>query len=152
MKGRRRNLFAPLPLVKIRTRSRARMSMSLWNLVNTFRFITFYLPVSYSLRCQNARIRNDSRLIILRNYSASSFKYMGLRFRKPVVRTSLSDLTRSFRRRKKVYGDSRTQRNLDRISTELRDVHSIMTKNINDVISRGEKLESEYLLISVLLR
>lgn len=45
---------------------------------------------------------------------------------------------------KKVYGDSRTQRNLDRISTELRDVHSIMTKNINDVISRGEKLESKY--------
>lgn len=45
---------------------------------------------------------------------------------------------------KKVYGDSRTQRNLDRISTELRDVHSIMTKNINDVISRGEKLESTY--------
>ncbi len=47
---------------------------------------------------------------------------------------------------KKVYGDSRTQRNLDRISTELRDVHSIMTKNINDVISRGEKLESELAL------
>lgn len=44
---------------------------------------------------------------------------------------------------KKVYGDSRTQRNLDRINTELRDVHTIMTKNINDVISRGEKLESK---------
>lgn len=44
---------------------------------------------------------------------------------------------------KKVYGDSRTQRNLDRLTTELRDVHSIMTKNINDVISRGERLESK---------
>ena len=44
---------------------------------------------------------------------------------------------------KKVYSDSRTQRNLDKLQTELRDVHSIMTKNINDVISRGERLESK---------
>lgn len=51
---------------------------------------------------------------------------------------------------KRIYGDSRTQRNLDRISTELRDVHSIMTKNINDVISRGEKLEStSFILLCV---
>lgn len=43
---------------------------------------------------------------------------------------------------KKVYNDSKTQRNLQKLNSELKDVHSIMTKNINDVISRGERLES----------
>lgn len=44
---------------------------------------------------------------------------------------------------KKVYNDSKTQRNLQKLNTELKDVHSIMTKNINEVISRGERLESK---------
>lgn len=43
---------------------------------------------------------------------------------------------------KKVYNDSKTQRNLQKLNSELKDVHSIMTKNINEVISRGERLES----------
>lgn len=43
---------------------------------------------------------------------------------------------------KKLYNDSRTQRNLEKLNTELRDVRSIMTKNINEVISRGERLEN----------
>lgn len=42
---------------------------------------------------------------------------------------------------KKVYNDSKTQRNLHKLNSELRDVHSIMTKNINEVISRGERLD-----------
>lgn len=45
---------------------------------------------------------------------------------------------------KKVYNDSKTQRNLQKLNSELKDVHSIMTKNINDVISRGERLESRF--------
>lgn len=45
---------------------------------------------------------------------------------------------------KKVYNDSKTQRNLQKLNSELKDVHSIMTKNINDVISRGERLESKF--------
>lgn len=44
---------------------------------------------------------------------------------------------------KRVYNDSKTQRNLKKLNSELKDVHSIMTKNINEVISRGERLESE---------
>lgn len=44
---------------------------------------------------------------------------------------------------KKVYNDSKTQRNLQKLNSELKDVHSIMTKNINEVISRGERLESK---------
>lgn len=43
---------------------------------------------------------------------------------------------------KKVYNDSKTQRNLQKLNSELKDVQSIMTKNINDVISRGERLDS----------
>lgn len=42
---------------------------------------------------------------------------------------------------KKLYNDSKTQRNLQKLNSELKDVHSIMTKNINDVISRGERLD-----------
>lgn len=45
---------------------------------------------------------------------------------------------------KKVYNDSKTQRNLHKLNSELKDVHSIMTRNINDVISRGERLESKF--------
>lgn len=43
---------------------------------------------------------------------------------------------------KRVYTDSKTQRNLQKLNSELKDVHSIMTKNINEVISRGERLDS----------
>lgn len=45
---------------------------------------------------------------------------------------------------KKVYNDSKTQRNLQKLNSELKDVHSIMTKNINEVISRGERLDSMF--------
>ncbi|KAA8493026.1 25.3 kDa vesicle transport protein [Porphyridium purpureum] len=43
---------------------------------------------------------------------------------------------------KKLYTDSRTQRNLDKLNTELKDVHNIMTKNINEVLGRGERLDA----------
>jgi len=42
---------------------------------------------------------------------------------------------------KKLYSDSRTQRNLDKLNSDLREVHSIMTKNINDVLGRGQTLD-----------
>jgi vesicle transport protein SEC22 len=43
---------------------------------------------------------------------------------------------------KKLYVDSRTQRNLDKLNVELRDVQNIMTRNINEVIGRGERMEN----------
>lgn len=49
---------------------------------------------------------------------------------------------RFIQKTKKVYNDSKTQRNLHKLNSELKDVHSIMTKNINDVISRGDRLEN----------
>jgi len=43
---------------------------------------------------------------------------------------------------KKLYTDARTQRNLTKVSEELQSVHSIMTKNIAEILDRGEKISS----------
>ena len=42
---------------------------------------------------------------------------------------------------KKVYQDSRASANLDRLNDELRDVTKVMTKNIEDLLYRGDSLE-----------
>ncbi|KAN0042905.1 hypothetical protein ACTA71_010536 [Dictyostelium dimigraforme] len=52
---------------------------------------------------------------------------------------------------KRLYQDTRTQKNLSNISVELDEVRNIMTKNIKDIVGRGEKLndlndKAEYLL------
>ncbi|KAI9209910.1 Longin-like domain-containing protein [Polychytrium aggregatum] len=41
---------------------------------------------------------------------------------------------------KRQYKDTRTARNLNKLNDELQDVHRIMSKNINDVLGRGEGL------------
>lgn len=43
---------------------------------------------------------------------------------------------------KKVYTSAQSQQNLHRVSEELSDVHRLMTKNINEILGRGEKLSS----------
>ncbi|KAI9095897.1 Longin-like domain-containing protein [Phlyctochytrium arcticum] len=42
---------------------------------------------------------------------------------------------------KKQYQDSRTQRNLNKLNEDLQDVTRIMTRNIHDVLGRGEALD-----------
>ncbi|KAJ3399810.1 SNAP receptor, partial [Chytridiales sp. JEL 0842] len=42
---------------------------------------------------------------------------------------------------KKQYKDTRTQRNVHKLNEELQDVTRIMTKNIQDVLGRGETLD-----------
>lgn len=42
---------------------------------------------------------------------------------------------------KKLYLDTRTQRNIERLNADLAEVHSIMTKNIQDVLGQGERLD-----------
>lgn len=42
---------------------------------------------------------------------------------------------------KKLYLDTRTQRNISRLNADLAEVHSIMTKNIQDVLGQGERLD-----------
>lgn len=44
-------------------------------------------------------------------------------------------------RTKKLYQDSRATQNLDRLNDELRDVTKVMTKNIEDLLYRGDSLE-----------
>ncbi len=44
---------------------------------------------------------------------------------------------------KKLYMDTRTQRNLAKLSEDLSEVHSIMTRNIQEVLGQGEKLDSK---------
>lgn len=44
-------------------------------------------------------------------------------------------------RTKKTYQDSRASQNLDKLNDELRDVTKVMTKNIEDLLYRGDSLE-----------
>lgn len=48
---------------------------------------------------------------------------------------------------KKLYENTRTQRNVTKLQQELKDVQHIMTKNIHQVLERGEKLESRRILL-----
>eukprot|EP00735_Rhodelphis_limneticus_P012025 TRINITY_DN51_c0_g1::TRINITY_DN51_c0_g1_i1::g.14772::m.14772 TRINITY_DN51_c0_g1::TRINITY_DN51_c0_g1_i1::g.14772 ORF type:complete len:209 (+),score=33.37,sp/Q94AU2/SEC22_ARATH/45.81/1e-58,Longin/PF13774.1/6.7e-24,Longin/PF13774.1/2.2e+02,Synaptobrevin/PF00957.16/2.5e+03,Synaptobrevin/PF00957.16/1.3e-15,T4SS/PF07996.6/0.026,CRISPR_assoc/PF08798.6/0.06 TRINITY_DN51_c0_g1_i1:87-713(+) len=43
---------------------------------------------------------------------------------------------------KKLYMDTRNHRNLQKLNNELQDVHRIMTKNIEEVLDRGQKLDN----------
>eukprot|EP01132_Coremiostelium_polycephalum_P002454 gene2454-3031_t len=42
---------------------------------------------------------------------------------------------------KKLYKDTKSQNNLTKVSYQLRNVQNIMNKNIQDIVSRGEKLD-----------
>jgi vesicle transport protein SEC22 len=44
-------------------------------------------------------------------------------------------------RTKKTYQDSRATQNLDKLNDELKDVAKVMTKNIDDLLYRGDSLE-----------
>jgi len=37
--------------------------------------------------------------------------------------------------------DTRTQRNIERLNADIAEVHSIMTRNIQDVLGQGERLD-----------
>ncbi|PRW18383.1 kDa vesicle transport [Chlorella sorokiniana] len=42
---------------------------------------------------------------------------------------------------KKLYLDTRTQRNIAKLNADIAEVHSIMTRNIQDVLGQGERLD-----------
>lgn len=44
-------------------------------------------------------------------------------------------------RTKSTYSDARAAQNLDKLNNELRDVKNVMTKNIEDLLYRGDSLE-----------
>lgn len=45
---------------------------------------------------------------------------------------------------KKLYQDTRTQRNISKLNDELYEVHQIMTRNVQDVLGVGEKLDRKF--------
>ncbi len=45
---------------------------------------------------------------------------------------------------KKLFQDTRSQRNLAMLNDDLAEVHSIMTRNIQEVLGQGEKLDSKW--------
>jgi vesicle transport protein SEC22 len=45
---------------------------------------------------------------------------------------------------KKLYLDTRTQRNISKLNADIAEVHSIMTRNIQDVLGQGERLDREF--------
>jgi vesicle transport protein SEC22 len=54
---------------------------------------------------------------------------------------AFQDFERFLEKTKKTYQDSRAQGNLHRLNDELKDVHQVMTKNIEDLLYRGDSLE-----------
>lgn len=46
---------------------------------------------------------------------------------------------------KKLYQDTRTQRNIAKLNDELYEVHQIMTRNVQEVLGVGEKLDRKIL-------
>lgn len=48
---------------------------------------------------------------------------------------------------KKLYLDTRTQRNLAKLNDELYEVHQIMTRNVQEVLGVGEKLDREFVAV-----
>lgn len=51
---------------------------------------------------------------------------------------------------KKLYLDTHTQRNLAKLNDELYEVHQIMTRNVQEVLGVGEKLDRKSTLIFIL--
>lgn len=45
---------------------------------------------------------------------------------------------------RKLYLDTRTQRNLAKLNDDLYEVQQIMTRNIQDVLGIGDRLDREY--------
>ncbi|KAH3764786.1 R-SNARE protein, Sec22-family [Pelomyxa schiedti] len=43
---------------------------------------------------------------------------------------------------KKLYLDTRSQRNMEKVAEDLRDVQKIMTQNLQEILSRGEKIST----------
>jgi hypothetical protein len=59
----------------------------------------------------------------------------------------LSVLDTFIHKTKKLYLDTRTQRNLAKLNDELYEVHQIMTHNVQEVLGVGEKLDCKISIV-----
>jgi len=80
------------------------------------------------------------------NYLEELLKEFNTKFRDDVESASRPYAFIKFdtfiQRTKKLYVDTRTQRNLNKLNDDLTSVRDIMTQNIQDVLGRGEALDS----------
>jgi len=80
------------------------------------------------------------------NYLEELLKEFNTKFRDEVESASRPYAFIKFdtfiQRTKKLYVDTRTQRNLNKLNDDLTSVRDIMTQNIQDVLGRGEALDS----------
>ena len=68
--------------------------------------------------------------------------YSSAQYQSPTLRPyAFVEFDTFIQRTKKLYQDSRASQNLDRLNDELRDVTKVMTKNIEDLLYRGDSLE-----------
>lgn len=75
---------------------------------------------------------------------ASEFKttYQPQQYLSPACRPyAFVEFDTFIQRTKKTYQDSRATQNLDKLNDELKDVTKVMTKNIEDLLYRGDSLE-----------
>lgn len=68
--------------------------------------------------------------------------YQHSQIHSPTLRPyAFMEFDRFISRTKGTYSDSRAAQNLDKLNDELRDVTNVMTKNIEDLLYRGDSLE-----------
>ncbi|ERF74751.1 Protein transport protein sec22 [Endocarpon pusillum Z07020] len=68
--------------------------------------------------------------------------YLATQYHSPTLRPyAFVEFDTFIQRTKKTYQDSRASANLDRLNDELKDVTKVMTKNIEDLLYRGDSLE-----------
>jgi len=68
--------------------------------------------------------------------------YQPAQYLSPALRPyAFTEFDTFIQRTKKTYQDSRATQNLDKLNDELKDVTKVMTKNIEDLLYRGDSLE-----------
>jgi vesicle transport protein SEC22 len=68
--------------------------------------------------------------------------YAASQYHSPTLRPyAFVEFDTFIQRTKKTYQDSRASANLDKLNDELKDVTKVMTKNIEDLLYRGDSLE-----------
>ncbi|PLN83533.1 protein transport protein sec22 [Aspergillus taichungensis] len=68
--------------------------------------------------------------------------YSAAQYHSPTLRPyAFVEFDTFIQRTKKLYQDGRATQNLDKLNDELRDVTKVMTKNIEDLLYRGDSLE-----------
>jgi len=45
--------------------------------------------------------------------------------------------------------DTKSQRNLNKVNTELKDIEKIMTKSIHEILGRGAKIDGSHILFTL---